>query len=1019
MKIIEVTQSYSIKSFLESYFSYFEYELITMQMVNSEVIRTRSLSHIHDLAFIIFVDAESENYIKYVNLKHMIGFTDHQVIWLSTKSGEVKNEPASSSTKTSNRDKSVSTKEMTGHMISSDEDHFKKTRREIISVHDPLKMMQKITECYHFYSELRLSQASQLTIQTIMKSMLGFLGEGILILDADKKIIFMNQVAERISGFSEQNAMEQPFYEIFPLFNAFTQEPLGESLFELSDENPTKGLPYNTILIDRDKNEKYISANVSFLFKSLLRGYFIILRDITRIIVTENSFRSLSKAVEYSPASVIIFNVKSEIEYVNPAFQILTGYSSEEVIGQEIQILTSEETPMDDYLELWNALINGKVWDGTLRNKKKNGETYWEKVHAGPIFNESGVVERFVAINLDHSHEREMTEQIKNERNNMYSLINTAPIGLMLFEDSELFANINNRADELIRNMGITIDHLLQFKALNSDETLREHLMDVVATKNEILQKEYYYKGHNEKEIYLRLGAVPFFASDTESALIAIDDVTSNKLIEKQLEIARDEAKEADKAKSMFLANMSHEIRTPINGIIGMTDITLANKQLSEEDEANLKLVKLSSKNLLQIVNDILDISKLDAGKIDFESIPFNVEMIMHSTLKMFEAKAEAKELEFRIHIDDSAKLMLVGDPYRLQQCVINLVNNAIKFTEIGYVEVLVSAVPLKHLERMVYLEVKVSDTGIGIGDKEKNALFKRFSQVDSSITRQYGGTGLGLAITMSLVQLQKGTIYVDSEKGKGSVFRFQIPYEISYNNEIIEDVQDIGIEEQKHAIEILIVEDELINQLIIKKYLSGHVECMDVASDGNQAIDLIKKKRYDLIFMDIQLPGISGIDVMKVARNVYMDNAVYTPIIAVTANALKGDRELFLQEGFDYYVSKPYDKITLLQSMSKVRTEEFLEFRKGFYSTPITKLIEVIADLDQKIVDAFETKHYNACQSYLSDLRLIVKGLGYETYGQKLLKLQMLLRKEDYETFSTIHKNMHEFKQNLNLSAW
>jgi PAS domain S-box-containing protein len=848
MKIIEVSKSYSLRTLLESYFSYIEYDLMIFTSLSSEIIRQQQSLDFHDFGFIVFVDFEHESYIKYVTLKQAIGFTDEQVIWITTaelNENELIN--------------SVSTL--------ADKKHFEKINRILLHAKDEKNILLSMMKRFHYYNERRLSKSIQETIQKMMKSMLGFLGEGILILDSDKNIIFMNIVAEEISGYTELEGLNKPFLDIFPMYNAYTKEPISDVMKELSIENPSIGLPYNTMVIDRSNQERYISANVSFLYKSLLKGYFIILRDISRIVHTENSFRRISKAVEYSPTSVIIFGTDAIIDYVNPAFETLTGYRFDEIVGKSFEVLLSEDTSREQYMTIWNTIINGNLWDGTLHNRKKAGDTFWEKVHIGPIFNEQEEIDRFVAINQDITHEVEMSNQIINERNNFYALINLAPIGLMLFKDDSTFSNINKRAQSIIENMGITAETLLEFQEINTQETMLSCLQRVHKNKQTFLQKEFMHSGFESKEAYIRLGAVPFTLGTSESVLIAIDDVTLNKLIEKQLEIARDEAKEADKAKSMFLANMSHEIRTPINGIIGMTDITLANKLLCKEDEENLKLVKVSSKNLLQIINDILDISKLDAGKIDFEEIPFNVETIVITTLKLFEVKAEEKELYLKMHIEDSGKKILIGDPYRLQQCITNLVNNAIKFTEIGGVEITVKTHALSGIDSMVALDIEVKDTGIGIGESERKALFKRFSQVDSSITRQYGGTGLGLAITKTLVLMQQGHIDLESEKGKGSKFIISIPYKLSQTNEIVE-MNDVAVVAQEQLIQqILIVEDEKINQLIIKKYLSQSTHTIDVASDGLEAIAFASKKKYDIIFMDIQLPGMSGIEVMKEIR--------------------------------------------------------------------------------------------------------------------------------------------------------
>jgi len=372
--------------------------------------------------------------------------------------------------------------------------------------------------------------------------------------------------------------------------------------------------------------------------------------------------------------------------------------------------------------------------------------------------------------------------------------------------------------------------------------------------------------------------------------------------------IQRDEAVHASKSKSEFLANMSHEIRTPLNAIMGF--ITLLKEETKNPKfQEYLSIIDSSSKNLLQIIEDILDFSKIESGKLEIEKCNFNAKEEFSVITRLFEPKCEEKGIRLILNIDN-LPTYLMSDPLRIKQVISNLISNAIKFTSAK--KKIVVSISYKDS----YLYVSVEDEGIGIAEDKLQHIFEAFSQEDSSTTRKYGGTGLGLSISSALVKLLDGELKVESEQGKGSKFYFSLPTEIGNNIVSIEDdLENISFQNKK----ILVVEDNKANQMFVEIMLETlEVEC-DIADDGVEAIKLFRKHSYDLILMDENMPNKNGIeatqDILKIEQE---ENLVHTPIIALTANAIKGDRERFLEAGMDEYLTKPISKAVLAQMLAK-----------------------------------------------------------------------------------------------------
>jgi PAS domain S-box-containing protein len=596
----------------------------------------------------------------------------------------------------------------------------------------------------------------------------------LLVDSVDGHIMQANLAAAKFYGYPLAKLMAMKIGDI----NQLGHEKISEAMSEVFIKQG-RMFEFKHLLADGSIRDVEVFASPIFLNdRAVIHS---IIHDVTERKIVEREANKLMRAMEQSPVSVVITNVQGDIEYVNPKFVQVSGYSKEEVIGKNPRILKSGNIPAEVYQQLWTVILSGVEWKGELQNRRKNGEFYWEAVSIAVIKDADGKNIHFIAMK---------------------------------------------------------------------------------------------------------------------------EDITARRAMESELRHSQAAAEAASKAKSDFLANMSHEIRTPMNAIIGFSDL-MKQTDLDDRQKKYLDAVTSSGQLLLALINDILDISKIEAGKIDLESIDFDIEHLVSDLVQIVKPRAQGKPIELLVNIDPACHRWYKSDPTRIRQVILNLLSNAVKFTEKGEIVVTVSCRAVDGSGgRREMVAVSVKDTGIGIAEGNREFLFKPFSQADSSITRRYGGTGLGLAISRAITQRLGGDIEVRSVEGQGSEFVAIFEFEA------VDDVHDgLGMASSAvfNGLKVGVVDDNEGARRLAANYCSR--AGMDIVGLFVDAFEFLQWVRSGnqmpaVMIVDMMMPGMSGLEMIQELKA--SGRTGTTRFILLTSDARPGGAKEAKLAGFDAYLTKP-----------------------------------------------------------------------------------------------------------------
>ncbi len=595
--------------------------------------------------------------------------------------------------------------------------------------------------------------------------------------DLDGFITSWNQGAERIYGYTEAEILGRHVSLLAPPDKLAAQN---DNLNKIRQEERVDH--QETVRVRKDGRLIDISLTLSPIrnAQGQMIGISSIARDITRQKQAETELRKLSRAVQQSPATVVITDAQGNIEYVNPKFTQITGYSFAEAIGQNPRILKSGEKSPEEYKELWDTITSGKEWRGVFHNKKKSGELYWESASISPIEDSAGVITHFIAVKEDITAIKEAQDELAK-----LSLVASKTDNAVVITDKDGLIEWVN--DGFSRMTGYTLPEVAGKKPgpilqgpLSDPESIariRANLKKKEPFTEEILN---YHKSGQPYWVSMDITPIRNDRGEVVKFISIQRDITPSKEAEEALRQAKDAADAANRAKTEFLASMSHEIRTPMNAIIGMAEL-LDETLLNPEQRKFVDVFRSAGETLLNIINDILDLSKVEAGQITLEKIDFDLGELVEKVCEVMALRAHEKGIELACRLLPEVPVHLMGDPGRLRQVLTNLLGNAIKFTEKGEVVLEVGlamptqvTVPEEEPSQSTLI-FTVRDTGIGIPPEKLDYIFEKFTQADASTTRRYGGTGLGLPITKRLVELMGGEIKVASQPGQGSIFSFTL----------------------------------------------------------------------------------------------------------------------------------------------------------------------------------------------------------------------------------------------------
>jgi len=734
---------------------------------------------------------------------------------------------------------------------------------------------------------------------------------GVIISDADDKVIWTNDAFTHITGFDLADVEHKRLRDIL------VAEAEGTRGVEEYNELIEKKQSYQLdIYANRKNGEKVwltLINSVVYDADGNVEKYIRLIVDITAKKSTEKDLNILSFAARKSPSGTLIRDKEGRIIWMNETLERMIGYTLEEMKGKAFgNIMLGEDSDLTVFNNAVQAVKEKRAYEIELKMYRKDKTPVWGFLSNSPLLNELGEVERQIMNVIDITERKKVEDQLR-----LLSLVASNTTSGVIINDKNGKVEWINPAFEKIT--GYSLDDV---KGKPLGDTLKGELTDVsIIERARRLSKN--KKSFEVDILSYRKNGQPMWISVINSVILnkqgevdkyveVIIDISSKKRVELELIAAKEEAMQLNRAKDMFISVMSHEIRTPLNAVIGMSNILLEDEPRESQKE-NLDILKFSADNLMTLINDVLDFTKIETGNIELEKADVNLREMVHRIISSMRFKAAEKDIYLQPDIDATLPTFVIADSARLIQVLLNLVSNAIKFTDTGGITI--SLKVLDESSNNVRIRFEITDTGIGIAQDKLGTIFESFKQAEADTTRKYGGTGLGLAISKRLVELHDSRINVESVIGKGSTFSFVITFNkadspiISANSKM-----EIGL-----SLSVLVVDDNQINRILVNKVLQKWGTRVDFAENGQQALDkIMATKGYDVVLMDVHMPIMGGLEATQILRAEADPYFKQLPIVALTASMLSNEVNQMTDAGMNDFILKPFDPKTLYDKLAR-----------------------------------------------------------------------------------------------------
>ncbi|MBX2900613.1 MAG: PAS domain S-box protein [Cyclobacteriaceae bacterium] len=810
-------------------------------------------------------------------------------------------------------------------------------------------------------------------------------------LDADGKFSFVNPPVETVTGFTKEELYQMKYLE---LVHPDDRQQVREFYQQQQDSFQTNSY-LELRITTKSGSSVWVGQNVKLQFagKSAYRVN-VVARDITQVKEAEARLQRerllLRTIIDNIPENIYVKNLQSQKILANKAEYEYLGASTEaEILGKSDWELYPDESATTSTNEDARVFAGENIINSETLNTRKDGSSCWFLISKVPLRDENNIIIGLVGISIDITAAK-LANQALAEKEKLYRLISENSRDVVSLHNLDgTFEYISPACrelhgyepEEMIGRMGTDFMHVDD--ARHTLEQAPAMLQKMLAGESiEPLQFRIATKQHGL--VWAENVIKPVYTNGKLSGFQStVRNISARKVYEAALQEAKEKAEAATKAKSQFLSMMSHEIRTPINGILGLTNLLLEEEPRPDQLQ-RLNLLKFSGQNLLTIINDVLDFSKAEAGKIVLESVPFNLYDTIQNVVRVLAIKAEEKGLALNLILPANLPRYVLGDSVRLGQILNNLINNAIKFTEAGYVEVKLESV--KQAGGAQAIGFSITDTGIGIPADKQESVFESFTQASTDTTRKYGGTGLGLAITKNLVTLMGGQIKITSKPGAGTRFYFEISLP-----EAFEESHAVASKIETQApLRILVVDDNAVNREVAGGFLKrwGHV--VSQAESGKEALAIIKTKNIDLVLMDLQMPELDGFETTRTFRQWTDEYFKKVPVIALTASTSAEVQHRVKENLMNGYLSKPFkpeDLQTVLARhgavQDKVQSEnkfssldQYTEGNEELKKQLLVLFKDNLLEVKQKFFEALENQNpevfLNALHKAITTLTLI-----------------------------------------------